>query len=298
MQFTKLKKPAVWGLSVMMMCTIAGCQPQTKKSQNQAAAQVPFVQYNAYTKLVKAVQVDYQEKNQQVVIHMTPVDNKQNGEDILDTSSSESVVNFATSTYPDAHIRDVLLINDKTHQSRTVDVPPELISPDSSHPALSQMQEDAVMAMASIHLPPRGVRIDYNIQPRAGQESSHQAKVDAVLAVARSKLGTKYIWGHNEDRGQYGFDCSNFTEYVYHHALGYRFTTASRGQYLHVGEPVRFSERSAGDLIIFERGKHVGIYVGNNRFINCGGGLGKVGYLSLGHGSYWGKHITSYRRMF
>ncbi|MCF8567386.1 C40 family peptidase [Alicyclobacillus tolerans] len=246
----------------------------------------------------RIVQTEYQVNHQRVVVRTKPVDDGQNGEDILDTSSLEGAVNFATTMYPDAQIQHVLIINDKTHQSRTFDVPSELITPEGSLPVYSQKPEDVVTAMTRIHVPPRGVRIDHGIRPRAGLGASHRAKADAVLAVARSKLGTPYIWGHNEDRGQYGFDCSNFTEYVYHHALGYRFTTASRGQYLHVGDPVHDSQRSIGDLIVFERGAHVGIYVGNNRFINCGGGLGKVGYLSMGPGSYWGKHITSYRRMF
>jgi cell wall-associated NlpC family hydrolase len=300
MHFTGLKKPIIWGLSILTICTMAGCQTQTGKNENQAAAQVPLVQQKQTKNLVKIVQAEYQAKRQQVVIHTAPVGGGQTGEDILDASSVDGVVNFATTMYPDAHIKRVLLINDKTHQSHTFDVPSELIAPKDSQSALSQKpaEEDAVAVMAGIQLPPRGVHIDPQIQPRAGVGASHQAKVDAVLGVARSKIGTPYIWGHNEDRGQYGFDCSNFTEYVYHHALGYRFTTASRGQNLNVGYPVPSSARSAGDLIIFENGAHVGIYVGNNRFINCGGGLGKVGYLGLGPGSYWGAHITSFRRMF
>ncbi|WP_054970978.1 C40 family peptidase [Alicyclobacillus ferrooxydans] len=280
MPFRTLKKATIVGLCSMMLCTMSGCQAQTQKTNNQAAAEVPLTRQKVSANLTRVVLTDYQRDENQVVIHTVPVDGQQDGEDILDASSMDGIVNFATSAYPDEKITHVLLINDKTHESHIVNVPDELVSP-----ALSQEQDDALPAMAGIHLPPRGVRIDHTIRARAGLGASHQAKVDAVLAVARSKIGTKYIWGHNEDRGQYGFDCSNFTEYVYHHALGYHFTTSSRGQYRRVGDPVSFSNRSPGDLVIFEKGRHVGIYVGNNRFINCGGGLGKVGYLSLGPGS-------------
>lgn len=293
MRFPTLQKSAVVGLSLMMLCTVSGCDAQTQKTNNQAAAQVPLAQQKVSQNLSRVVLTHYQLDQKQVIIHMVPVDGQQNGEDILDTSSTEGIINFATTMYPDDKITHVLLVNDKTHESHIVDVPDDLVSP-----TVSQEQDDALAAMASIHLPPRGVRIDHRIHPRAGLGASHQAKVDAVLAVARSKIGTKYIWGHNEDRGQYGFDCSNYTEYVYHHALGYHFTTSSRGQYRRVGDAVSYSARRPGDLVIFERGRHVGIYVGGNRFINCGGGLGKVGYLSLGPGSYWGHHVTSYRRMF
>jgi cell wall-associated NlpC family hydrolase len=146
-------------------------------------------------------------------------------------------------------------------------------------------------------LPP-GVRYDYSVHPLAGRNASVAAKENAVLREAASKLGTPYIWGHNEDRGQYGFDCSNFTAYVYHHALGYRMSGASQVQYHSVGWRVPVSQMRPGDLVIFDRGGHVGIYAGNGRMIEEGGGLGKVGYLPLHPGSYWYRHITTVKRMF
>lgn len=145
---------------------------------------------------------------------------------------------------------------------------------------------------------PQGVTLDSKIHPVAGVNASVTAKENAVMKVAESKLGTPYIWGHNEDRGQYGFDCSNFTSYVYHHALGYKITTFSRGQATSVGSPISRSQMRVGDLIIFDHGAHVGIYAGNNKVIQEGGGLAKVGYLSIAPGNYWGNHITSVKRMF
>ncbi|GMA61936.1 hypothetical protein GCM10025859_23760 [Alicyclobacillus fastidiosus] len=102
-----------------------------------------------------------------------------------------------------------------------------------------------------------------------------------MLNVAKSKMGTPYIWGHNEDRGQYGFDCSNFTSYVHRHALGYKMTTSSRAQFNDVGWNVSRTSMQPGALIIFDDGHHAGIYAGNDQVIQEGGGLGKVGYLSL-----------------
>lgn len=145
-------------------------------------------------------------------------------------------------------------------------------------------------------LPP-GV-IMSGLTPKAARTANISEKRNAVLSVARSKLGTPYRWGHNEDRGQYGFDCSNYTAYVYHHALGYKMSGASKIQAKKVGWRVAKGNMKPGDLLIFENGKHVGIYVGQGKMIQEGGGLGKVGYLSLKPGSYWGKHLTSVRRMF
>lgn len=145
---------------------------------------------------------------------------------------------------------------------------------------------------------PPGVHYDPSIQPRAGLNASWQQKFDAVLGVAKSKLGTPYIWGHNEDRGQYGFDCSNFTAYVYHHALGYKMSGASRVQANSVGKTVPRQNMRPGDLLIEDSGRHVGIFIGNGKMIEEGGGLGRVGYLRVAPGSYWYNHITAVKRMF
>jgi cell wall-associated NlpC family hydrolase len=145
---------------------------------------------------------------------------------------------------------------------------------------------------------PPGVHFDASVRPLAGTSANWQRKFNAVMTVAQSKLGTPYIWGHNEDRGQYGFDCSNFTAYVYHHALGYRMSGASRTQARSVGWRVPIQSMRPGDLIIEDGGRHVGIYAGNGQMIQEGGGLRKVGYLRLTPGSYWYNHITAVKRMF
>lgn len=146
-------------------------------------------------------------------------------------------------------------------------------------------------------LPP-GVKYQSAVKPLAKPDATYQQKLNAVLKVAENQLGKPYRWGHNPDRGQVGFDCSNFTAYVYHHALGYQMSGASQVQYRSVGKPVPKSQMRPGDLVIFNKGKHVGIYAGNGRMIQAGGGLGKVGYLKLAPGSYWYQHITVVKRMF
>ena len=239
--------------------------------------------------LERVVRTRY-DANRKTVVLYTQKAPGQTGENIVDVARPEGVTNYVTAHYPDAAVHSIQVVRPSGINSayRPEPAPTSAPSPGSA------------LAAGAFHvsLPPRGVHMDYRIRPRAGLRASVQAKENAVMGVAKSKLGTPYIWGHNEDRGQYGFDCSNFTEYVYHHALGYRFTTSSRGQYRWVGVPVARGNMRVGDLLIFRRGEHVGIYAGNGRMIEEGGGLGRVGYLSLGPGSYWGKHLTSVRRMF
>lgn len=153
------------------------------------------------------------------------------------------------------------------------------------------------MSTVSASTLPPGVHYTAQVHPAALRGASKIVKENAVIRVAKSKLGTPYIWGHNEDRGQYGFDCSNFTAYVYHHALGYKMSGASKTQYHSVGWFIPKRDMKKGDLIVFDHGGHVGIYAGNGRMIQEGGGLGKVGFLSVAPGSYWYKHITTVKRI-
>lgn len=175
--------------------------------------------------------------------------------------------------------------------------PPAPVAPTSGNPTTSSGSGLSTAPTNSFQLPP-GVTLDRTIVPVADTSASPQAKANAVLQIAESKLGTPYIWGHNEDRGQYGFDCSNFTEYVYHHALGYKMSGASQTQYHSVGWAIPVSRMQPGDLVIFDNGGHVGIYAGNGQMIQEGGGLAKVGYLKLTPGSYWYGHISVVKRMF
>lgn len=146
-------------------------------------------------------------------------------------------------------------------------------------------------------LPP-GVTYQSWISPLAPRTDTNQQKFDAVLQVAKAQLGTPYVWGTSKDRGQNSFDCSNFTAYVYHHALGYKMSGASLTQYTSVGWRVAKSAMRPGDLLIFDRGGHCGIYIGNGEMIQEGGGLGKVGYLKVSPGSYWYNHLTVVKRMY
>lgn len=150
---------------------------------------------------------------------------------------------------------------------------------------------------------PPGVTLDPNMHPIAPLSASYAEKLQAIEEVAQSKLGTPYIWGHNEDRGQYGFDCSNFVEYVFHEALGYNFSGSSRVQFEHVGWPIPIHEMRPGDELFFSDrtnptgSAHVGIYIGHGEMIEEGGGLGKVGYLSIDHG-FWSRHLVAVHRLF
>jgi cell wall-associated NlpC family hydrolase len=268
------------------------------------AAHVVESSYNARTKIVMIKVALYGEPGRRLA-HMTAPTQNHFGENVVDLARTSGLVDYAAAQYPNQTIQTVKVSRiDRrgvVSPEMLVHVPIDLQTPVS----LKASGTTGDMATAASHvadrgiqLPPPGCEFDHNIEPTATASQPRAMKTRAVLSVAQSKIGVPYVWGHNEDRGQIGFDCSNFTAFVYHHALGYHMTTSSRGQNRSVGVPVEALDKQPGDLLIFENGKHVGIYSGNNRAIQEGGGLGKVGYLSVAPNTYWGKHITSVRRMY
>lgn len=103
-----------------------------------------------------------------------------------------------------------------------------------------------------------------------------RARLDSVVAVARAQLGTRYRLGGESPRA---FDCSGLVQYVMR-ALDFSLPRTAREQAT-VGVPVPTdtAQLRAGDLLLFGRkGKvtHIGIYVGNGRFVHASTGAHRV----------------------
>ncbi|UHA75594.1 C40 family peptidase [Paenibacillus sp. 481] len=113
-------------------------------------------------------------------------------------------------------------------------------------------------------------------------------KAERVLDTAYDQLGVKYVWGGTTPSG---FDCSGFVKYAFS-KHGINLPRTSRDMYKYAGTPVKNPEQ--GDLVFFAAGgkgssiTHVGIYVGNNKYINASSGKArKVVVSSLS--SSWSK---------
>lgn len=90
---------------------------------------------------------------------------------------------------------------------------------------------------------------------------------NAVIAYASNFLGTPYLWGGTTPAG---FDCSGFTQYVYRH-FGVTIGRTTYDQ-INDGYAVSRDALEPGDLIFFGSSgnpTHVGIYVGNDMYINA-----------------------------
>ena len=100
--------------------------------------------------------------------------------------------------------------------------------------------------------------------------TAYHPKRNDLALFALSLLDTPYSWG---GRGPAtGFDCSGLVSHVYKEAAGLpiKGTSADLGQ---KSRPVERSRMQPGDLVFFNtlgaRHSHVGLYVGNGRFVHA-----------------------------
>jgi len=124
-------------------------------------------------------------------------------------------------------------------------------------------------------------------------------KEEEILETARRFLGVKYIWAAN---GPSAFDCSGFTKYVFKES-GISLPRYS-GHQANMGKKVKFSEMQKGDLVFFDTKKkftkevnHVGIFLGNNKFIHASSGGKRVMITSFEEKKFYRNKFLYARRV-
>jgi len=129
--------------------------------------------------------------------------------------------------------------------------------------------------------------------PRTGANPSS----DVVIA-AMSFLNVRYRRGGNS--AEQGFDCSGFTRHVFDTAAGLLLPRRSREQARATGlQTVEREALEPGDLVFFNtlrtRFSHVGIYVGEGRFIHAprSGAAVRIEDMRV---AYWHKRYDGARR--
>jgi cell wall-associated NlpC family hydrolase len=122
-------------------------------------------------------------------------------------------------------------------------------------------------------------------------------KSDELINRAMEVIGVRYRW--DAELPQSGLDGSSFVGYVFKDKLGFLLPRKST-QMSRVGKPINRDELQPGDLVFFNTMRltfsHVGIYVGDNKFIHSPSKGTSVRVDDLGS-LYWDKRFDGARRL-
>jgi len=114
---------------------------------------------------------------------------------------------------------------------------------------------------------------------------------------ALSLIGVDYRWGGT--RPETGLDCSGLVQYVFQQVTGVTLPRTAQ-QMSRMGERVKLGELEPGDLVFFNTRRfafsHVGIYIGDNRFIHAPARGREVEIATIDAG-YWQKRFNGARRL-
>jgi cell wall-associated NlpC family hydrolase len=157
--------------------------------------------------------------------------------------------------------------------------------------------EETVMSKAGI-VPQQS--LSATLTPDASEPTPQRgwsAQAEELILRAVAMLGVNYRYGGNSP--EKGFDCSGFVRHVFGDALG---ITLPRNVYeqSRTGAPIASAQLRPGDLVFFNTLRrsfsHVGIYLGNNRFIHAPRTGQSVRIAKLNQ-SYWAQRFNGARRV-
>lgn len=120
-------------------------------------------------------------------------------------------------------------------------------------------QADAVTPETNVSAP---------AQTKVKKVSNKQKKLNAIVKLAKKKVGKPYVWGAT---GPNAFDCSGLSSYVYAHAAKKNITRTTYTQ-VKKGKRVSLKHLKKGDLLFWGSKSapyHVGIYIGGGKYIHA-----------------------------
>jgi cell wall-associated NlpC family hydrolase len=119
---------------------------------------------------------------------------------------------------------------------------------------------------------------------------------DRLASAARQFLGLPYRWGGISERR--GMDCSGMIKTLFA-KLNIDMPRTSRDQF-HAGQEVALESVQVGDLLFFSSDgvtpDHVGLYIGDNRFVHAEKKAGHVIITALNQ-PWYVRHFLGARRI-
>lgn len=124
-----------------------------------------------------------------------------------------------------------------------------------------------------------------------------EARMSNLAIYAMSLYDTPYQYGGKSRIN--GFDCSGFVQFVFQNSVGLQLPRTS-SEMSRVGMPLDARQLKPGDLVFFNTTRspnsHVGIFVGENRFVHAPK-TGKAIMLASLNDKYWSAHYNGARRI-
>jgi cell wall-associated NlpC family hydrolase len=131
---------------------------------------------------------------------------------------------------------------------------------------------------------------------RSAMQRAWTGSQDLAL-FALGMIGIDYRWGGANP--ETGFDCSGLVHYVFQQVTGISLPRTSKDM-SKLGHAVDVADLAVGDLVFFDtrrfRYSHVGIYLGDGRFIHAPSAGGSVEVVRLSE-SYWQRKFNGARRI-
>ncbi|WP_273398329.1 NlpC/P60 family protein [Actinobacillus porcinus] len=121
--------------------------------------------------------------------------------------------------------------------------------------------------------------------------TSSKAGVQNLAKVYNQWAGTRYRMGGTTRQG---IDCSAFMQETFAAAFGMSLPRSTSEQ-RYLGRQIQKHQLQQGDLVFFRKNSHVGVYIGNNKFMHASTSQG-VTISSLDE-NYWARTYTQSRRI-
>lgn len=182
-----------------------------------------------------------------------------------------------------------------------------LLLPDNLSAQIARQQQrvtDPVVVAEVLHDPPKANSVPVTAEEKARLANERHRKtmasrrgqrVRALASTAHTYIGTPYLMGGTTRRA---IDCSAFTQNVFS-AHGVKLPRTADVQY-NVGTKVPRGQEQPGDLVFFETylpgPSHVGIYLGNGKFIHASSSRGVT--ITPLNGYYFGPRYLGAKRVF
>lgn len=157
----------------------------------------------------------------------------------------------------------------------------------ASHAAPLDADEESIRPLGEVGLLGRIGEVGNRVEAKASQ----------LVVGALGFLGVPYRRGGNS--AETGFDCSGFVRTLYEQTAGLLLPRRASDQAAST-EKIDKAELKPGDLVFFNTMRrafsHVGIYVGNGKFIHAPKPGGEVRMDDMG-ATYWTKRFDGARRV-